>query len=102
VAELPSVQKAHEQFRDKDVVFLAISIDGMGARAVEPVMTAHGYTFASLIDRGMEVARRYGVRAVPTTYVIDRQGLIVAAGYGPLDVASAEFAQFLEGLLSTS
>jgi peroxiredoxin len=99
---MPSVQKAHELFREKDVAILTISIDGLGERAVAPYMTAHGYTFPSLVDQRMEVARKFGMRLVPTTYVLNREGMIVGAGYGPVDLASPGFVQFLESLLSPS
>jgi hypothetical protein len=68
---MPSVQKAHELFQGKDVAILAISIDGMGARAVNPFMAEHGYPFSSLIDQTMDAARKFGVRLVPTTYVVN-------------------------------
>jgi peroxiredoxin len=99
---MPSVQKAHERFQGKNVSILVISIDGQGERAVAPFMTAHGYTFPSLVDQRMEVARKYGMRLVPTTYVLNHEGVIVGAGYGPIDVAGPEFVQFLEALLSAS
>jgi peroxiredoxin len=99
---MPSVQKAHERFENRDVSILGISIDGQGERAVAPFMTRHGYTFPSLVDQRMEVARKFGMRLVPTTYVLNREGMIVGAGYGPLDVAGPEFVQFLEALLSAS
>lgn len=96
------MQKAHDLFREKDVAVLAISIDGMGERAVEPFMREHGYTFLSLIDRTMNVARQFGMRLVPTTYVLNREGVVVGAGFGPLDLASPEFAQYLESVLSAA
>ena len=96
------MQKAHERFQDRDVAILTISIDGRGERAVAPFMTQHGYTFPSLVDQRMEVARKFGMRLVPTTYVLNREGAIVGAGYGPIDVAGPEFVQFLEALLSAS
>jgi peroxiredoxin len=99
---MPSVQKAHDRFQNKDVSILMISIDGQGERAVAPFMAGHGYTFPSLVDQRMEVARKFGMRLVPTTYVLSREGMIVGAGYGPLDVAGPEFVQFLEALLSAS
>jgi cytochrome c-type biogenesis protein len=99
---MPSVQKAYERFQDKNVAILVISIDGQGERAVAPFMTEHGYTFLSLVDQRMEVARKFGMRLVPTTYVLSREGRIVGAGYGPIDVAGPEFVQFLEALLSAS
>jgi peroxiredoxin len=99
---MPSVQKAHERFQDKNVSILVISIDGQGEQAVAPFMTNHGYTFPSLVDQRMEVARKFGMRLVPTTYVVNREGMIVGAGYGPIDLAGTEFIQFLEALLSAS
>ena len=98
---MPSVQKAHDLFRDKDVAVLTISIDGTGERAVAPFMTAHGYTFPSLVDQRMEVARAFGMRLVPTTYVVNRAGVIVGAGYGPVDLASPTFVEFLGTVLSS-
>jgi peroxiredoxin len=95
---MPSVQKAHELLQDEDVVLVMISIDGQGRRAVAPVMAAHGYTFPALVDQRMEVARLFGMRLVPTTYVLNREGTIVGAGYGPIDFAAPEFIQFLTSL----
>jgi peroxiredoxin len=99
---MPSVQKAHELFQGKDVAILVISIDGTGQRAVAPFMTEHAYTFPSLVDQRMEVARKFGMRLVPTTYVMNSAGKIVGAGYGPVDLASPEFVGFLESLLAES
>jgi peroxiredoxin len=99
---MPSVQKAHELFQDRDVAIVTISIDGKGLRAVAPFMVKHGYTFPALVDQRMEVARQFGMRQVPMTYVVSRKGQIVGTGYGPLDLASPAFVQFLEAQLSTS
>ena len=102
MAEMPSVQKAYELFQGKDVAVLAISIDGTGERAIKPFMAQYGYTFPSLIDQTMEVARKFGARLVPTTYVVNRQGVIVGTAVGPLDLASPEFVQYLESVRSGS
>lgn len=95
---MPSVQKAHDQLREQEVTVLTISIDGRGERAVAPFMTEHGYTFLALIDQRMEVARQFGMRLVPTTYVLNRDGRIVGAGYGPVDLAGPDFTEFLRGV----
>ena len=44
-SEMPSVQRVHEAFQAKDVVVLAISIDGSGEKAVKSFVTKRGYTF---------------------------------------------------------
>lgn len=92
------MQKAHDTLKDKDVVVLAIAIDGTGAQAVKPYLAAHGYTIPALLDSHMETARAFGMRAVPTTYIIDRAGMIVAQGIGMVDFESQEFARYLQCL----
>jgi hypothetical protein len=42
------------------------------------------------------------MRLVPTTYILNRQGVIVGAGYGPVDLVGPEFVQFVESLLAAS
>ena len=83
-----------------DIVILPISIDGSGEKAVWPYMEKHQYTFQTLIDQRMEVARQFGVRGTPTTVVINRKGQIVARGLGPFDLESPEFAQYLQQLVA--
>ncbi len=95
---MPSVQKVHDAWNDRDVVLLAISIDGGGMRTVKGYITQHGYTLPALVHARMETARNFGARGVPTTYVIDRQGTIVAVGFGPIDVDHPEFRAYLEAL----
>ncbi len=95
---MPSVQRVHEAFKDKDVVVLAVSIDGSGAKAVKSFLSQRGYTFPTPVDTRMEVARKFGVRGVPSTYVINRQGAIVAHGFGPVDFDSPAFGQYLQAL----
>jgi hypothetical protein len=47
----------------------------------------------------MEVVRAYRLRGLPTTYLIDRKGVIRAVVIGPRDWASREFRQRLEELV---
>jgi peroxiredoxin len=94
------VQRVAETLKDTDIVILPISIDGSGEKAVQPYMEKHGYTFQTLIDQRMEVARQFGVRGTPTTVVINRKGQIVARGLGPFDLESPEFAQYLQQLVA--
>ena len=94
------MQRVTETRKDKDVVILPISIDGSGESAVKPYMEKHGYTFRTLIDQRMEVARQFAVRGTPTTVVVSREGKIVARGLGPLDLESPEFTKYLEALMA--
>jgi peroxiredoxin len=94
------VQRVIEALKDKNVVVLPISIDSNVEKALKPYMEKHGYTFDTLIDQRMDVARQFGVRGTPTTVVVNRQGEIVARGLGPFDLESAAFGRYLDELLA--
>ena len=95
---MPSVQRAHDTLRKSGISVLTVSLDGTGEQAVKPFMAKNGYTVPVLIDQKMDVARTFGVRAVPFTIVVDRQGMIAARGWGLFDVSAAEFRQYLQRL----
>ena len=99
---MPSVQRVHEQFKDQQVIVLAISLDGDGLPAVQRYMAKHGFTIPTLADAKMETARQFGARGVPTTFIVDRQGMIVASGYGPIDFDDPAFRTYLQALQDTS
>ncbi len=95
---MPSVQRAHEKLKDNGVTVLAISIDGTGVKAAKPVMEESKFTFSAPVDQSMTVARQFGVRGVPMTYVVDRKGVIRAAGFGPLDLDSKELLDYVRSV----
>jgi peroxiredoxin len=80
------------------VAVLAISIDGAGARAAKPVIDEGKFTFSAPVDEKMGVARNFGVRGVPTTFVVDRKGNVVAQGFGPIDFDGAAFRNYVKAL----
>ncbi len=43
-------------------------------------------------DVGKELAERYGTRSLPETFVLDRQGRVVAVGRGEIDRAFLDAA----------
>ena len=95
---MPSVQRAQKDYQKSGVPVLAISVDGEGARAVRPFMAEHKYTVPAPLDPDMQVARALGVRAVPWTVIIDRNGAVAAGGYGPIDVSSPAFRSYIKAL----
>jgi len=57
-----------------------------------------GPKYNSAVTGILEVARQFGARGVPTTYVINRHGAIVAHGFGPVAFDSPAFVQYLQTL----
>ncbi len=95
---MPSVQRAHAEYQKSGVPLIAVSIDGQGAQAVRPFLAQHKYTLPVPLDPEMKVARAIGVRAAPWTVIIDRNGAVAAGGYGPIDLQSAAFRNYIKAL----
>jgi cytochrome c biogenesis protein CcmG/thiol:disulfide interchange protein DsbE len=72
--EMPSMERLHRAYKDRGLVVLAISLDSQGASVVKPFVRKFGLTFPIGLDPKMAVRERYGVWAVPSTFLIDRKG----------------------------
>lgn len=60
---------------------LAVSVD-VDPRAVTPFITERNFTFTVGLDPKMELANVYGVRGLPASFVLDRQGHLTALASG--------------------
>ena len=86
VAELPSLAALAQNLAQESILVLPISSDRGGAARVQAFYAAHGITaLPVLIDKDAALAHAFAVRGVPTTFVIDRAGRIVAMEEGGMD-----------------
>jgi peroxiredoxin len=97
-AEMPSVQRAYDDLKGKNLRILAISIDAGGAKDVKPFLAEHRYTTPVALDSKMEVFAKYGLRGTPGTFIVDRQGMVVASSFGPVDFDPPEFRKYILSL----
>lgn len=97
-AEMPTMERVHQEFRDRGVEILAVSID-QDPKAAEAFMERHRLTFPIAFDPKMEVADRYLVKFIPTHYFIDREGRIVSKEVGPREWGDPSTWKILESLL---
>lgn len=67
----------------EDVVFLGINIKE-SKDTVMQFVTSGGYTFPMLLDFSAQTAEKYRVRAIPTTLIIDKQGIVQHKKVGPI------------------
>jgi len=80
VAEMPHFQKVVDRYKKQsDVVFLAISIDE-DKPVVRPFMERNHYTMPVAYDDN--AARAFNVDGVPTTFILDRNGVIQFSDFG--------------------
>ena len=83
VEEMPSIEHLWSTLQGDDFALLAVSQDEEGRRSVEPFVQRMKFSFPVFLDPEHEVGDRYGVWGYPETFVIDRNGTIVAHELGP-------------------
>jgi cytochrome c biogenesis protein CcmG/thiol:disulfide interchange protein DsbE len=82
-SEAAVLERDWTRYRGRGVVFLGVDDKDFPSDA-RRFVTAHGLTFPMLQDGSGNVTGSYGISQVPETYVLDRQGRIVAHLAGPL------------------
>ena len=97
--EMPSMERLYKRYKHRDFTIVAISIDSGDPQAVATFVEKLGLTFPIGLDPKLEVANRYTVRALPSSFLIDRQGNTVAVALGPRDWDGGAARAIVESLL---
>lgn len=76
-AEMPFLQEIYEdkEWSGKGLVILTIDI-GENPSVVKEFMENYDLSFPVLLDIDQDVALEYNIRAIPTTFFIDKDGII--------------------------
>ncbi|MCL5063228.1 MAG: TlpA disulfide reductase family protein [Nitrospiraceae bacterium] len=98
-AEIPSMNKLNQLLKNKGLVILAVSTD----RAIVDVkdfLKNNPVNFAVVVDYNLSVSRSlYKVFMVPTTFLIDKRGIVVEKYFGEQDWTEPEMIKEIEALL---
>lgn len=81
--ELPAIQRAAEHYGE-DVVFVGVD-QGETAEAVQRYVDKLGLTFEIPMDGDGEIGFQYNVKGLPTTFFIDREGIIRSYWMGEMN-----------------
>ena len=84
--ELPLLERTHRAISGRNATVLGANYQDVSDSALQFVRRFK-LSYPSLRDRDGEFADRYGSRAFPETFVIDRRGRIAAQRRGPVDQA---------------
>ena len=74
-AEMPYLQQIHEEWSDEGLILLAVNI-GESPAAVEEFAQVYNLTLPVLLDINGAAAQQYGVPPLPTTFFVDRYGVV--------------------------
>ena len=88
IAEMPKIKQTYEKYKDQKFQIISISLD----RKILPLETyveKEGLAWRHYWDENRKVRTQYGIKAIPTAFLIDGEGIIQQASLGPFDVETA-------------
>ena len=83
-AEIPSMERLYTALKDEGFTIVAVNSQEP-LEQVSAFVEETGMSFPVLLDSTGRVGAAYGVRAIPTTYIIDAQGAIRGRMVGTRD-----------------
>lgn len=92
------MERLYRKLKAEGLEIVAIDLRE-GANLVEPFVKEYSLTFPVLLDRDGRVGAKYGVRSIPTTYVIGRDGTVIAGRIGGQEWDGTEVETLLRALL---
>ncbi len=82
--EMPAMERLYREFKDKGFEIVGVNVKDKRPDALAFYKKFH-LTYPVVLDPEGEVGLLYGAFGMPTTYLIDRNGIVLARLWGPAD-----------------
>jgi peroxiredoxin len=99
VKEMPSMERLQQDFKDRGIQVVAISLDKEPKEKVAAFVDQLSLTFPILLDPDGIVSGPYGASALPSTFILDPDGRVIAAAKGERDWHGEEAISYFDELL---
>ena len=97
---MPSFESLYRRYRSQGLTLLAVSLDkGSASNKVQEFADKYKLSFPILLDTEGVAEKLYPSFSIPFTYVIDKQGKVVARVDGAKNWESSETFEAVEHLL---
>jgi cytochrome c-type biogenesis protein len=96
--EMPSMEKTYKRLKDRGFEILAVN-SGEKKEQVSGFMRENGFSFPAALDESGTISSSYGIQAIPTTYILDRRGLVISRVVGAIDWNQPGIIAAFEALL---
>jgi thiol-disulfide isomerase/thioredoxin len=98
--EMPTLETLYQSFRSRSD-FVLLAVDSSEKKdVVTDFLKKTPYSFSVLLDEDGAVSYHYSISAIPTTFLIDAQGKIIAGTRGAFQWDKKEFTDGLKTLLA--
>ena len=95
--EMPSMERLHRKLFGKNFAMVTVNIKE-SASQVNNFFKEYKLTFTALLDTTGEVSTGLGIRAIPTTFILDKSGKIIGSITGPREWDSKKTVAMFENL----
>ena len=96
--EMPSMEALYNEYKERGLEILAVNIQETPEQ-VNAFMKENGLSFTAALDRDGRVSGSYGIQAIPTSFIIDRDGKIIARLVGSIDWNTQKIRSAMDLLL---
>lgn len=82
-AEMPAIETIYNEYKDDGLVVLAVNMTYQDTPSnIAPFLDEYGLTFPILLDETGSVGNAYQLRSLPSSFFIDRDGIITEVVIG--------------------
>lgn len=100
-AEMPSMELLYGQLPKDSFEMVAVNVNEP-KDTVEAFIEENSYTYPVVLDETGEVSALYQVQGIPTTWIIDPEGMVLGRLVGTTEWDTPEKVEIFEYLLSNS
>jgi peroxiredoxin len=97
--EMPSMERLYQLLRGRGLEIVAVDLQEP-KDTVQKFVKDHALTFPILLDTSGAVGGAWGAQSIPTTYLLDRKGGIIARSVGGREWDSADMVALFETILA--
>jgi cytochrome c-type biogenesis protein len=83
--EIPHFVELYDKYKDKGLEIIGVTLDRNGEEIVPPFVEKHNINYVILLGDKQTAGLYGGINAIPTTFVIDREGNIIKKYIGYTD-----------------
>ncbi len=96
--EMPEMEKLFKHFKEDDFAMVTINLRE-SSQKVTAFFKKHNLTFSALLDSDGRTGTAFGIRSIPTTFILDKQGGLLGKALGPREWGGSQATTLFEKLI---
>ncbi|MGP1444164.1 TlpA family protein disulfide reductase [Treponema sp.] len=96
-AEMPSIERLYAQTKNSAFQIVAVNVGERQAQ-VASFIEKNKYTFPIYLDESQQLSSIFAARGIPSTYIVDKNGKVIAARIGAMEYDQQELIKVFKEL----